>query len=288
MELNKLSLEEIREQLLRGDQPITAHFLNKLGRDPRQGARKIYELLRKRYEKERTDRVRVLNMLNFERVLWKSGVQSVAGIDEVGIGPLAGPVVAAAVVFPPGTELAGIDDSKRLDIDQRVKMEAVIRHTATAIGVGLAEVGEIDRLNIYHAALLAMRRAVEALPVKPDHLLIDARTIPDISIPRTLSLKATGSTSRSLPHRLSPKRIETDSWKIWKRNIRDMVSLNIRVMAPQSIRTPSANWDLVPSIECLFPSFESFVADFQSCFMSLNKNWRWWILPRDYVILRRT
>jgi ribonuclease HII len=192
MELNKLSLEEIREQLLRGDQPITAHFLNKLGRDPRQGARKIYELLKKRYEKERTDRVRVLNMLNFERVLWKSGIQSVAGIDEVGIGPLAGPVVAAAVVFPPGTELAGIDDSKRLDIDQRVKMETVIRRTATAIGVGLAEVGEIDRLNIYHAALLAMRRAVEALPVKPDHLLIDARTIPDVSIPQNAFFKGDG------------------------------------------------------------------------------------------------
>ena len=192
MELNKLSLEEIREQLLRGDQPITAHFLNKLGRDPRQGARKIYELLKKRYEKERTDRVRVLNMLNFERVLWKSGIQSVAGIDEVGIGPLAGPVVAAAVVFPPGTELVGIDDSKRLDIDQRVKMEAVIRRTATAIGVGLAEVGEIDRLNIYHAALLAMRRAVEALPVRPDHLLIDARIIPDVSIPQNSFFKGDG------------------------------------------------------------------------------------------------
>jgi ribonuclease HII len=192
MELNKLSLEEIREQLLRGNQPVTAHFLNKLGRDPRQGARKIYELLKKRYEKERTDRVRVLNMLNFERVLWKSGIQSIAGIDEVGIGPLAGPVVAAAVVFPPGTELAGIDDSKRLDIDQRVKMEAVIRRTATAIGVGLAEVGEIDRLNIYHAALLAMRRAVEALPVKPDHLLIDARIIPDVSIPQNAFFKGDG------------------------------------------------------------------------------------------------
>jgi len=192
MKLNNLSLEEIREQLLRGDQPITANFLNKLGRDPRQGARKIYELLKKRYEKERAERVRVLNMLNFERVLWKSGIQSVAGIDEVGIGPLAGPVVAAAVVFPPGTELVGIDDSKRLDIDQRVKMEAVIRRTATAIGVGLAEVGEIDRLNIYHAALLAMRRAVEALPVRPDHLLIDARIIPDVSIPQNSFFKGDG------------------------------------------------------------------------------------------------
>ena len=192
MKLNKLSIEEIREKLRQGDQPITAHLLNKLGRDPRQGARRIYDLLKKRYEKERTDRMRVLNMLNFERVLWKSGIQSVAGIDEVGMGPLAGPVVAAAVIFPPGTEFIGIDDSKNLDVDQRVKMEAVIRRTATAIGVALAEVGEIDRLNIYHAGLLAMRRALEALPVKPDHLLIDARTIPDISIPQNSFYKGDG------------------------------------------------------------------------------------------------
>ena len=190
--LNKLSIEEIREQLLRGDEPVTAHLLNKLGRDPRQGARKIYDLLKRRYEKERSDRVRVLNMLNFERVLWKSGIRSVAGIDEAGTGPLAGPVVAAAVVFPPDTELAGIDDSKRLDPEERLKMEAVIRRAATAVGVGLAEVGEIDRLNIYHAALLAMRRAVEALPVKPDHLLIDARVIPDVSVPQNSFYKGDG------------------------------------------------------------------------------------------------
>jgi ribonuclease HII len=189
---NKISIEKIRAQFLQEEQPVTAHFLNKLGRDPRQGARKIYDVLKKRYEKERTDRTRVLNMLNFERVLWKSGIQSVAGIDEVGVGPLAGPVVAAAVIFPPGTEFGGIDDSKRLDVDQRVAMEAVIRRAATAIGVGLAEVGEIDRLNIYHAGLLAMRRAVEALPVKPDHLLIDARIIPDISIPQNSFYKGDG------------------------------------------------------------------------------------------------
>jgi ribonuclease HII len=192
LKLYKVSIEEIREQLLRGDQPITAHVLNKLGRDPRQGARKIYELLKKRYERERTDRARILNMLNFERVLWKSGIQSVAGVDEAGTGPLAGPVVAAAVIFPPGTEFPGIDDSKRLDVEQRVEMEAVVRRTATAIGVGLAEVGEIDRLNIYHAALLAMRRAVEALPVKPDHLLIDARVIPDVLIPQNSFYKGDG------------------------------------------------------------------------------------------------
>jgi ribonuclease HII len=192
MNLNKLSIEEIREQLLRGGQPVTAHRLNKLGRDPRQGARKLYELLRKRYEKERSDRTRVLNMLNFERVLWKSGIRSVAGVDEAGTGPLAGPVVAAAVIFPPGIEIVGIDDSKRLDLEPRLKMEALIRRSARAIGMGLAEVGEIDRLNVYHAALLAMRRAVEALPVKPEHLLIDARIIPDVAIPQNSFYKGDG------------------------------------------------------------------------------------------------
>jgi ribonuclease HII len=192
MKFSNLSIEEIREQILQGNQPITAHFLNKLGRDPRQGVRKISEFLKKRYEKERAERLRILNMLNFERVLWKSGIQAVAGVDEVGIGPLAGPVVAAAVIFPPGTELAGVDDSKQLEPEQRVKLEAAIRQSATAIGVGLAEVSEIDHLNIYHAALLAMRRAIEALSLKPEHLLIDARVIPGIAIPQNSFNKGDG------------------------------------------------------------------------------------------------
>jgi ribonuclease HII len=192
MKFSDLSIEEIREQILQGNQPITAHFLNKLRRDPRQGVRKISEFLKKRYEKERAERLRILNMLNFEHVLWKSGIRAVAGVDEVGIGPLAGPVVAAAVIFPPGSELAGVDDSKQLEPEQRVKLEAAIRQSATAIGVGLAEVSEIDHLNIYHAALLAMRRAIEALSLKPEHLLIDARVIPGISIPQNSFNKGDG------------------------------------------------------------------------------------------------
>jgi ribonuclease HII len=191
MKLRELSIETIRAQL-QGNQVITAQFLNKLRRDPRQGVQKVYELLKKRYEKERMERLRIQNMLNFERLLWKSGVQSVAGVDEVGVGPLAGPVVAAAVVFPPGTELSGIDDSKRLDPEQRLKMEAAIRQATSGVGIGMAEVDEIDRLNIYHAALLAMRRAVEALPVRPEHLLIDARTIPEVCIPQNSFFKGDG------------------------------------------------------------------------------------------------
>ncbi|HEU4342143.1 MAG TPA: ribonuclease HII [Candidatus Binatia bacterium] len=192
MKLSELSIEKIRGQVFEADQPVTAHFLRELGRDPRQGVRKIYEVAKRRFEKDRAERLRLQNMLNFERVLWKSGIQAVAGVDEAGVGPLAGPVVAAAVIFPPGTELAGIDDSKRLDAEQRAEMEAAIRKSGAAIGIGLAEVDEIDRLNIYHAALLAMRRAVEALPLKPGHLLIDARILPDMAIPQNSFYKGDG------------------------------------------------------------------------------------------------
>jgi len=192
MKFSDLSIEEIRAQFLQGNQPVTAQFLTKLSRDPRQGVRKMRDLLRKRFEKERAERVRIQNMLNFERLLWKSGVHCIAGVDEVGVGPLAGPVVAAAVVFPPGTELLGIDDSKKLDSEQRARLAPLIRKCATAIGLGWAEVDEIDHLNIYQAGLLAMRRAVKALPAAPEHLLIDARTIPEIAIPQSAFNKGDG------------------------------------------------------------------------------------------------
>ena len=192
MKFTDLSIEEIRERFLHGQQPITAQFLNKLSRDPRQGVRKLRDLLKKRYEHERVERVRLQNMLNFERLLWKSGIRAIAGVDEVGVGPLAGPVIAAAVIFPPNAEVSGIDDSKQLDPERRTELAVKIRATATAIGIGSAEVGEIDRLNIYHAALLAMRRAIEALPVIPEHVLVDARVIPEISVPQNAFNKGDG------------------------------------------------------------------------------------------------
>jgi ribonuclease HII len=192
MKFSDLSIEEIRQQLLHAQQPVTPQCLNKLARDPRQGVQKLREVLKRRYEQERTERLRLQNMLNFERVLWRSGIRSIAGVDEVGVGPLAGPVVAAAVVFPPNTEIAGIDDSKQLEPEQRNLLAGKIRKSAAAIGIGSAEVAEIDRLNIYHAALLAMRRAIEALPVLPEHVLVDARVIPDVSMPQNAFNKGDG------------------------------------------------------------------------------------------------
>jgi ribonuclease HII len=190
--LGKLSIEEIRDRYLRGGEPISPRALNELRRDPRQGARKLYETLRVRYERDRCERVRLDGMLNFERVLWRSGVTRIAGVDEAGTGPLAGPVVAAAVVFAPNTEVAGVDDSKRLEPDDRERLAVEIRRVAVGVGVGIADVGEIDKVNIYHAALLAMRRAVDALPCAPEHVLVDARTIPGVSAPQNSFCKGDG------------------------------------------------------------------------------------------------
>src|SRR5262245_7598540 len=90
-----------------------------------------------------------------EPLLWGVGVRHVAGVDEVGMGPLAGPVVAAAVILPPGTDIDGVADSKTLTARDREKLDAVIRARALAIGVSVVEAEEIDRMNIYQAGLLA-------------------------------------------------------------------------------------------------------------------------------------
>jgi len=126
-------------------------------------------------------------MLSRERELWGTGLVHVAGVDEVGVGPLAGPVVAAAVVLPPDIKLNGVRDSKILTSAQRQALDARIRERALAIGLGVVEVEEIDRLNIYQASLRAMASAVAALPLAPDHLLIDGRgrRLPDCAIAQT-------------------------------------------------------------------------------------------------------
>jgi len=109
-----------------------------------------------------------------ERSLRRAGYEHVAGVDEAGRGPLAGPVVAAAVVLD-GRSIPGLRDSKRLSARQREEVAEAIRRRAVSWAVGEASVEEIDRLNVLHAARLAMRRAVEALSVKPSFLLVDGR-----------------------------------------------------------------------------------------------------------------
>lgn len=135
--------------------------------------------------------------LEVERRSWNSGLGRVAGVDEVGMGPLAGPVVAAAVVFPrPTSELesgtglpvtfpGGVRDSKTLTRKARERLEPEIRAVAAGVGIGVVEVGTIDRINIYQAGLKAMRQAVARLPTPPDHVLLDGRRLSDCPYPQT-------------------------------------------------------------------------------------------------------
>ena len=190
--VDELSIEEIRQRYLENGELVSAQALTRLQRDSRQGVRRLYAALKKRYERERDERLRLEAMRYFEQLLWKSGVHDIAGVDEAGVGPLAGPVVAAAVMFPPETAIAGVDDSKRLDPATRASLADAIRIKASGVGVGTASVEEIDTLNIYHASLLAMRRAVEALPRRPQHVLVDARTVPGVECPQNMFNKGDG------------------------------------------------------------------------------------------------
>ena len=123
---------------------------------------------------------------HLERLLWRVGIRVVAGVDEVGMGPLAGPVVAAAVVFPPETALAGVADSKQLTAAQRERLDLEIRARAVGIGLGLVEPGEIDRVNIYQAGMQAKRLALAALaPLELGFVLVDGREIPGLATPQS-------------------------------------------------------------------------------------------------------
>ncbi|HYC35373.1 MAG TPA: ribonuclease HII [Usitatibacter sp.] len=190
--LEDLSVEEIRKRFVDNPAPVSAQTLNRLQKDSRLGVRKLHAALRKRFEREQKERVRLDAMRHFELVLWKSGVTDIAGVDEAGVAPLAGPVVAAAVMFAPNTDIEGIDDSKRLDAPTRERLAAEIRAKASGVSVGIATVEEIDAINIYHASLLAMRRAVEGLPRIPQHVLVDARTVPGITAPQNSFNKGDG------------------------------------------------------------------------------------------------
>ncbi len=121
-----------------------------------------------------------------ERLLWRVGIEHVAGVDEVGMGPLAGPVVAAAVVLRRGARIEGLADSKALSPGRREGLAREIRRRASGVGIGTSSPEEIDRLAIHRAAFLAMRRALAALAsLVPGYLLVDGREIPDLALPQS-------------------------------------------------------------------------------------------------------
>jgi ribonuclease HII len=181
-------LARLREQLALAGDPLPEGLLEALASDPRRGARALCKQWQERQDAQQREKARLARLLAYERIRWERGSTLVAGVDEAGVGPLAGPLAAAAVILPPQIELAsvlpGLDDSKRLPPSRRQLLADQIRASALAWSVVFVEVEEIDRLNVYQAGLLAMRRAVESLPLRPEQLLVDARTIPDCQIPQ--------------------------------------------------------------------------------------------------------
>jgi ribonuclease HII len=177
-------VSRLKARFLDGREPATREVLEALEADSRRGARELAARLRESARASRAEGQRLRRLLKYESELWAQGFDLIAGVDEAGVAPLAGPVVAGAVVLARGYKLRELDDSKKLDESTRVRLAQIIKSDAVAWAVGVAEVEEIEVLNIYHAGLLAMRRAVEGLKPAPDFILVDARKIPDCAAPQ--------------------------------------------------------------------------------------------------------
>jgi ribonuclease HII len=184
-DLCSLSVAELRLRFLDGCRPLPEGLEALLEADPRAGAREVLRLVRKRREENRAEGQRLRHLLRYERELWERGVVHVAGVDEAGMAPLAGPVVAGACVLPRDYRPRGIDDSKQLDRKERERLAEDVKRNAICWAVARAEVDEIDGLNIYRAGLVALVRAVRGLSLVPDHLLVDARKLADLRIAQT-------------------------------------------------------------------------------------------------------
>lgn len=187
--MTRLVLSELRRRFVVEGRRLDGATEAALRADPRPGAALILEAVARRRAENRSEGQRLRKLLQYESPLWRAGVLHVAGVDEAGMSPLAGPVAAAAVVFAPGFRLVGIDDSKKLDARKRERLAADIKQHSVAWSVAYAEVDEIDTLNIYWAGLLAMRRALSALSVAPEHVLIDARRLPELTVPQQRIIK---------------------------------------------------------------------------------------------------
>jgi ribonuclease HII len=189
VDLASLSLAALRDRFLTRGLPLGQAEAAALAADPRAGARALLAALERSRAANRAEGQRLRRLLAFETPLWEAGVERIAGVDEAGVGPLAGPVVAAAVILPRTLRPRGLDDSKRLDEAARDRLAAEVKAGALAWGVGVASHLEVDQLNVYRAGLLAMRRAVEALAPAPQHLLVDARRVPGVPFPQEAIIK---------------------------------------------------------------------------------------------------
>jgi len=185
----RVSLADLRARYVDAGRALPAALEAMLAADGRPGARAILDAVARRRRANRSEGQRLRTMLRYETALWSTGIAHVAGVDEAGMSPLAGPVAAAAVIFARGTRIPDVDDSKRLTAEVRERLAPAIRERALAWAVAYAEVDEIDCINIYWAGLAAMRRAIEALVPAAEHLLIDGRRLRDVALPQQSIIK---------------------------------------------------------------------------------------------------
>ncbi|MDR7076305.1 ribonuclease HII [Neobacillus niacini] len=167
------TIAEIEQQLM-NIKAESDPFFQRIQQDERKGVQHLIHKWHRRMEQERQLQEKFNEMNVFENKWRARGYEYIAGIDEVGRGPLAGPVVAAAVILPKDFFLAGIDDSKKLSEAKRFEYAEIIKREAIAVSVAEVESGEIDTINIYEATKRAMKAAIVSLSSKPDVLLIDA------------------------------------------------------------------------------------------------------------------
>ena len=170
--LGACSMEELPEQMKQFEE------------DSRKGVQTALASFRKKYEKHQQELERLEEILTYERGLWEAGYDLVAGIDEVGRGPLAGPVVAAAVILPKECKIEGVNDSKKLSAKKREELYDIILEKAVSYGIGIVSNERIDEINILQATYEAMREALSQLKPKADYILADAVTIPMVSTPQ--------------------------------------------------------------------------------------------------------
>ena len=166
------------------DSPVWAD----LTQDDRAGIQAAIKKRQKELEKEAAEDARLEAMLCYEQALYENGVELIAGIDEVGRGPLAGPVVASAVILPKGCKIRYLNDSKKIPKSKHEAIYNEIIEHAVAVGVGVKDAAVIDQVNIYEATKLAMLEALGQLSQEPEHLLIDAMKL-DTPIPQTSIIK---------------------------------------------------------------------------------------------------
>lgn len=181
------NIKTIREELQAAEDSSLPFFIKTYEADARAGVQKLVGQAKKRLQNLEAEKKRIYALQEYERRYPQAAL--ICGIDEVGRGPLAGPVVAGAVILPKDCEILYINDSKKLSAAKREELYDVIMDQAIAVGLGQASPQRIDEINILQATYEAMRQAINNLGVMPDILLNDAVTIPQVSIPQVPIIK---------------------------------------------------------------------------------------------------